>query len=372
MARHRDINPAALAERLDSLPGVELLREIAAQAPAYLVGGAVRDLLLGASRADLDVVVEGGVERLAAELGGEVVSHERFSTATVTSNGLVVDIAQARTETYARPGALPDVSPATLAEDLGRRDFTINAMALPLAEPRELIDPHGGLQDLRDGLLRVLHPGSFRDDPTRALRAARYTARLELELADETSRQLGEIDLGTVSSDRVTAELEKLAREPSATKGFELVDLWKLVELNDGAVRLIEAITRLLAAPPWKGFAEREAPILLAAVGNLAAARELAVEKPARPSTAVALARGHRPVELVAARALGAEWLDRYVAEWRNVEIEIDGADLIAAGIEEGPAVGRGLSVALDAKLDGEVGGREAELERALEAARRS
>ena len=118
---------------------------------AYLVGGAVRDLLLGRDRADIDVAVEGEVAELARRLGGEVRAHERFATATVRVDGLEVDLAATRSETYARPGALPEVRPASLAADLARRDFTVNAMAVPLAGDPELIDPHGGLEDLRAG-----------------------------------------------------------------------------------------------------------------------------------------------------------------------------------------------------------------------------
>src|SRR5215210_1449835 len=178
------IEPARLAERLAALPGIERVREAASGIPAYLVGGAVRDLLLGHARADIDVAVEGELGELTRRLGGEIRHHDRFATASVRIDDLVVDLAATRRETYPRPGALPEVRPAGLADDLARRDFTLNAMALPLAEPR-LIDPQGGLADLERGRLRVLHPGSFRDDPTRALRAARYAARYGFALDPE-------------------------------------------------------------------------------------------------------------------------------------------------------------------------------------------
>src|SRR5690606_25329122 len=115
---------------------------------------------------------------LAARLGATTAEHERFGTAKVVLEGHEVDLAGARRETYPEPGALPVVEPAdSIEQDLARRDFTINAMALSLDDPAEPIDPHGGAADLDAGLLRVLHPGSFADDPTRALRAARYAAR---------------------------------------------------------------------------------------------------------------------------------------------------------------------------------------------------
>ena len=214
VASRPEIDPGTLPERLESLPGVAELRAAAGDRDVYLVGGAVRDLLLGAERADLDVVVEKDARGLAAALGGELVEHERFSTAKVAlGDDLDIDIARARTETYDHPGALPEVHPADVETDLGRRDFTINAMAVPITGDAELIDPHGGLEDLRAGVLRVLHDGSFADDPTRGLRGARYAARLGLALDPETERLLRAADLSTVSEDRVTAELERAAFE---------------------------------------------------------------------------------------------------------------------------------------------------------------
>jgi tRNA nucleotidyltransferase (CCA-adding enzyme) len=377
------IDPGLLEERLVALPGAGRLRNaaVAAGIPAYAVGGAVRDLLLGADRSDVDVAVEGDPLALAAALGGEVRAHERFGTATVSADGLEVDLAAARRESYPRPGALPDVEPATLAEDLARRDFTVNAMALPLHREPELIDPHGGLDDLRAGVLRVLHDRSFVDDPTRALRAARYAARLGFDLDEETAGLLRAADLGSVSRDRIEAELLKLAAEPQARQGFELLDEWGLVALADGAGELIEEVAALLDREPWGSLVDRSLAIHAAATGHApgpagglrdlrAAARELlAVDSP-RPSEAVELVAGRSEVELALARALGAPWLDDYLSSWRHVALEISGEDLLAAGVPEGPAIGRGLAAALRAKLDGEVSGRDAELELALAAAR--
>lgn len=377
------IDPGLLEERLAALPGAGRLRDaaVAAGIPAYAVGGAVRDLLLGADRSDVDVAVEGDPLALAAALGGEVRAHERFGTATVSADGLEVDLATARRESYPRPGALPDVEPATLAEDLARRDFTVNAMALPLHREPELIDPHGGLEDLRAGVLRVLHDRSFVDDPTRALRAARYAARLGFGLDDETAELLRAADLGSVSRDRIEAAMLKLAAEPQARRGFELLDAWGLVALADGAGELIEEVAELLEREPWRSFVDRSLAINAAATGHApgpagglrdlrAAARELlAVDSP-RPSEAVELVAGRSEVELALARALGARWLDDYLSSWRHVALEISGEDLLAAGVPEGPAIGRGLGAALRAKLDSEVSGRDAELELALAAAR--
>jgi len=370
-----------LSERLAAIPGLARVREAAGEMPTFLVGGAVRDLLLGLERTDVDVVVEGDAVALALALGGEELAGGRFATARATMDGVVLDLASAREESYAQPGALPDVRPAGIDADLARRDYTLNAMAIPLHRDPELIDPHGGEADLRGGLLRVLHPGSFADDPTRALRAARYAARFGFRLESETERLVREADLGTVSADRVEAELMRLAAEHNARVAFELLDALGLISLPDGGGETIEAVSSLLEREPWQGVADRTLAVHAAATGRAPgaagglrdlreSARELAAAVPERPSEAVELARGHGGVELALARALGAEWLDRYVAEWRHVRLEIGGDDLRAAGVEEGPAIGRGLDRALRMKLDGEIAGRDEELLTALDAAR--
>jgi tRNA nucleotidyltransferase (CCA-adding enzyme) len=361
-----------LATALESAyPELAAVRD-AGEEPVYLVGGAVRDLLLGRGRADLDLVVEGDAATLATKLGAETVEHERFGTAKARLDGHQIDIATARTETYAQPGALPRVEPACLADDLARRDFTINAMAIPLRGESELIDPHGGRDDLEAGRLRVLHPGSFADDPTRALRAARYATRFGFEPEPETAALLREADLGTVSADRREAELLRLAAEAEAARGFELLGEWGLVKPREGGVELAARVAELLSSPPWREVAPRERAVLAAALGSACGEVEMAAARPARPSEAVELASGRDPVELALARAMGAEWLDRYVAEWRSVALEIGGEDLIAAGVAPGPALGRGLREALRRKLDGEIAGREQELATALEAARQA
>lgn len=377
------IDPRLLPERLAALPGVATLLDAVAETgvSAYLVGGAVRDLLLGADRADVDAVVDGDPLPLAVQLGEEVHSHDRFGTATVNADGLRVDLATARRETYRGPGALPDVEPASLADDLARRDFTINAMALPLYRDPELIDPHDGLGDLRAGLLRALHPASFVDDPTRALRAARYAARLGFQLEPETAQWLRSADLTTVSEDRIEAELLKLAAEPEARRGFELLDEWGLAPLAEDAGGLIAAVENVLEREPWKDAVDRSLVVFAAATGRgpgqvgrrrdlRSEARELAAADRPRPSEGTKLAAGRGRVELALARAMGADWLDEYETAWRHVGLEISGEDLLAAGVAEGPAIGRGLEAALRAKLDGKVSGREAELEMALAAAR--
>lgn len=356
----------------DSYPELARVAD-AATAPVYLVGGAVRDLLLGRGRADIDLVVVGDATELAAEIGAaQPTEHERFGTATAILDGHRIDIAAARSESYPEPGALPIVEAASeIGADLLRRDFTINAMGVPLQGEPDLIDPYGGRADLESGLIRVLHQGSFADDPTRALRAARYAARFGFELEPGTAALIRETNLDTVSADRRRADLLRIAVEPEALRALSLLDEWRVIEPRNGGLELAGQVSALLAEPPWEGFAGTPDSILAAAIGPTGASEELAALTPDRPSEGVEATAGRDPIELVLARAMGAEWLDRYLLDWREVALEIGGADLIEAGVPEGPAVGRGLKEALRRKLDDGVSGRERELETALEAAGR-
>ncbi|HTP18660.1 MAG TPA: hypothetical protein VMJ65_03590 [Solirubrobacteraceae bacterium] len=391
-----------LLERAIALPAARpLIARLQDGSPVWLVGGAVRDLLLGGAPVDLDLVVEDDAGALATALGGDVRVHDRFGTSTVRLDGFTYDIARTRRETYAHPGALPDVEPAPLAEDLLRRDFTVNAIALALAGG-ELTAVPGALDDLDARQLRVLHDESFIDDPTRLFRLVRYATRFGFEIEPHT-RSLADAAisggaLGTVSGPRVGAELRLLAREPDPVRalrglhelaldtaihpGFGLGDeelarrALALLPEDGGGDRLALAVAaRGVPAPELTallhslGFdAEDRDAIVIAASGAEDAARGLAA---ARAPSEIAAAIGGAPPELVAlAGALGAEpqarrWLDQL----RHVRLEIDGRDLLAAGVPEGPAIGRGLRAALAAKLDRRASGREQELAEALRAA---
>ncbi|HEX2160717.1 MAG TPA: hypothetical protein VHF88_02755 [Thermoleophilaceae bacterium] len=409
-----------------------VLPAIEGAAPCYLVGGAVRDLLLGREPLDIDVAVEGDVEdvadRLAAALGGEVTAHERFGTATVSAGGLdVINLARTRREMYPAPGALPEVEPATLDEDLGRRDFTINAMALGLNRDRagELRDPHDGRSDLRDGLIRILHPASFSDDPTRLLRAARYAARLGFALERDTERwaraAIADGALATVSGSRIRDELIDLLAEDEAPRATELLDE---LGIDSALHRGLQANPELVASAKL-GAAETGAdPALtaLAALGTLgtahcdeavpigdlqaaetsvspgeglaawtdrlglaASARDAVVRaarraprlvtelrRDLRPSELHELLDGEPPEALALALGLGApaEPVLDFVSRLSHTRLEITGADLLAAGLPESPALGRALDETFARKLDGEVDGREEELRVACEIAR--
>ncbi len=352
-----------------TIPELPRLLEAADRVSLFLVGGAVRDLLLGRDPVGLDVAVEGDALAVARRLDADALEHERFLTAATRLGDAQLDLTSTRTETYPQPGALPVVEPASLEQDLARRDFTINAMAIPLQGEAELLDPHAGRADLEQRLLRVLHERSFVDDPTRALRAARYAGRLDFQLEPRTEELIHGADLGRVSEDRRAAELLRIALEPSAGRGLLLAARWGLVRPRPGAEELLPRVEELLAQEAWSDFVARPRTLLVAALGPIGRERELAAASPQRPSEAVALAATSRPEALLLARAMGAEWLDDYLRDWRQVALEIDGADLIAAGVPQGPAVGLGLGEALRRKLDGEIEGRDEELRAALQAA---
>lgn len=209
-------------------------------ARVYAVGGCVRDWLLGRETLDVDLAVEGDpapLARAALKLwGGEQAAHERFGTACLRlEDGLRVDFARARAESYERPAALPKVRPAGIEDDLRRRDFTVNAMARRLTPQGlgELLDPFGGEADLKARRLRALHPKSFEDDPTRLFRAARYAARFGLEPEKRTLALIEEAArrglAGLLSRERVRQELLRTLEEKEAGPAMALLKAWGLL-----------------------------------------------------------------------------------------------------------------------------------------------
>jgi tRNA nucleotidyltransferase (CCA-adding enzyme) len=400
-----------LREKIEAIPGMgSLLPALEDLPPSYLVGGAVRDILRDVQPFDLDVAVEGdalgAAETVAERLDGEVQVHDRFGTATIVAPGLAVDFARTRRESYPAPGALPEVEPAPLEEDLRRRDFTVNAMAAGLSHDRlgELIDPLGGQEDLKSRTIRVLHDGSFLDDPTRLLRAVRYEVRLDAAMDERTEELALEASDGgalrTVSGKRVRVELVFLLEEdemPAAVARICGLGLDKhmypclrcdpdraasaaLGAAEVGAERSLAVLAALIAPDadalhPWLdrlAFArpERERVARAALTGpHLAHTLRAGMSD----SEVHSLLRGEPVEALAVALAWGApgEPVLRYVRDLRHASLEITGADLIAAGVPESPALGEALEEALRRKLDGEVRGRENELRLALAVARR-
>ena len=194
----------------------------------YLVGGVVRDIILERVNLDLDLVVEGDAIAFAKKLAeinrAPITTHPRFGTAKLPWRNHNVDVATARAESYAAPGALPKVKPGTIQDDLSRRDFTINTMAVHLVPNRygELIDLYGGMYDLEHKLIRVLHEKSFTDDATRIWRGLRYEQRLNFQLEEATLKLLRrDIPmLDTISGDRIRHELELILKEEFPEKAL--------------------------------------------------------------------------------------------------------------------------------------------------------
>ncbi|MEP6953526.1 MAG: hypothetical protein ABI950_05625 [Solirubrobacteraceae bacterium] len=373
-------------DALRTLPcGARLLDLFSPADGLYLVGGAVRDLLLGRTPRELDLVARGDLAAAVARLGGKTTEHDRFGTALVRDGDCRFDVVHARAETYAHPGALPDVRPGTLTEDLARRDVSVNAIALSLDGRIEAVD--GALDDLEAGVLRVLHKNSFADDPTRVWRVARYAARLGFTVAQDTRAQAAHADPATVSGARLGAELRLALREPDPPAA-----LTALRELNarflppdfdprpaalGAALALLPAGGRVDLVTLAACSAAMDTRALLdwlAAMDFPAADRDL-VAVASRSSTGAPLRAAHTnaevaraargaPVEAVA--LAGGENARRWLHELRHVRLEIDGRDLLAAGVPEGPEVGARLQRALDRKLDGEVAGRDQERAAAL------
>lgn len=378
-------------DALRALPtGAHVLGALAEHPEAWIVGGAVRDALLGRPLGpDVDVTVVGDPEPVARALGAVEATHGRFGTYVVrTPEGGEVDVVTARRETYDGPGALPSVTPGDLEDDLLRRDFTVNALALNA--DGALHAAPAALDDLQARRLRVFHAASFRDDPTRLWRLVRYAVRLAFVPEPATDHLAHEAvqrgALETVSGERLGAELRLALREPDPLSVLHAAQNLGLVT---GLVLDPALVARALALLPWDGtrpprndlttlgavipdgawaegwgFDARELAVLRAC----AAAEPLPDADDARPSAVVAALRA-TPVEAIAvagARGDGDTAL-RYLNDWRHVRLRIDGSDLLAAGIPEGQEVGCRLAAALNARLDGAVADdRDAQLAFAL------
>lgn len=391
----------------ESLAQVRQAGDLAAarRVAVYLVGGVVRDMLLGRSSTDLDLVVEGDAislaEALARQTGGKLVAHRRFGTATVRDGRQTVDLAMARTETYARPGALPQVRPGSIRDDLARRDFTINAMALRVRPNGfgRLVDPFSGRRDLKAGLVRVLHDHSFIDDATRMLRAVRYEQRFGFCLEALTERLLRRdvARLRAVSGDRVRHELDRILDEerperallragelgllsrvhPALRAGRWLAALFE--RARDAAPTALPALyyalmtSRLSVGECTDFIASLKTPAAVSrTVLDSALLRERLtdLDQPGLPPSAIcALLEDYQPLSVLACaiaekRQSRLELLRRYLTEWRQVRPALDARALLDAGAPPGPRVGLMLEELRHARLDGKIESREDEIAR--------
>jgi tRNA nucleotidyltransferase (CCA-adding enzyme) len=355
---------SVVLDRVRDLPGV------------WVVGGTVRDRQLGREPRDLDLLVEGDPAPVLERLGPPEVAHERFGTYEYPA----VNVAVARRETYPRPGALPEVElGASVPEDLRRRDFTVNAIAERLSDGHREAVP-GALEDLEARRLRVLHDGSFADDPTRVLRLARYAARLGFGVDPGTERLAEAADFTTVTGSRLGAEVRLALTEPLPEALVALERHARAAihpsfsvdpELIRGLPPLAALGACLLDADDVPGaldalaFPAAERDTIAAA----ARGRELAevLRGAATPIELAAVARRQPDEALAVAAALGAEERVREWLGWREIRAAIDGNDLLAAGLQ-GPAVGAALKAAWAVAVEG--ADRDAQLAAALEAAR--
>ncbi len=389
-----------------------LLSEVAAQAaslgfPCYVVGGFVRDLLLRRPVKDLDVILEGSAikvgKSLVKKFGGRLTTHDKFHTAVwhlpETWNLALdaLDLITARRETYETPGALPAVAPSTIEDDLRRRDFTINAMAIRLDGNRfgELLDPLNGRKDLEQRTIRVLHLRSFVDDPTRILRAVRYEGRYSFQMDPATSGLVNEEALGVLSGlsgERIRHELDLILEEENAPQillRIASLGILKSIHhalppfnphyadfLDMDANLEIEADRRTIGYMLWlMDKPEREvisisrrldftAELTNAVLGASQLKRNLPFLKHSKPSVWTYALEKLPPLSIYAVYLVSREnALLSYLSMWRRVKPHTTGNDLIARGLAPGPKFGEILAKLRAAWLDGEVVSKEGEEE---------
>jgi tRNA nucleotidyltransferase (CCA-adding enzyme) len=369
----------------------------------YLVGGVVRDMFLGYPNFDLDLVVEGAAVKLAQQVSetsqAKLLAHHRFGTAKLRYENFTLDLATARKETYTKPGALPSVTPGTIKDDLNRRDFSINAMAISLGsnDYGDLADPHQGKNDLEHRLIRILHPKSFRDDATRILRAVRYEQRLGFGIETQTA-QLLKRDipmLDTITGDRIRHELELIFKEKLPELAINRLgelgvlssislslkgDGW-IAEKFDRARRLKKPhqLPTLYFCLLIYSFSENAIEQFLARFNTSTTLSRIIrdtlrlkislplLDKPAmKPSKIYYLLREYEPLA-VQANAIATEspivhqHLQLFLIKLRYVRTSLNGGDLKRLGIPVGPEIGQVLHALHKAKLDGEVKTRAGE-----------
>ena len=359
----------------------------------YVVGGVVRDMLLDIEATplpalDLDIAVDSDTaayrETIAAVIGAESTHHDRFDTASITlSDGAAVDLARTRAERYPAPGSLPLVQPASIETDLGRRDFSIHAAAVALVgrDAGLLLDPFGANADLEARRIRTLHPDSFRDDPTRLIRAARYAARIggRLEARTATAARRDRELLGTLSANRFGDAWRQLVADIASTGGLVLARRLRLPESRDsrwvlpsrlsdwprGAESFWSCVGLTSSAPQieqWLphsvGMTRREQKSLGAGVRLRGLRRSIGAMR--RHSSVAAALAGFADSPLDAATRLwigtSRDAVAEYLARRNSVRSPISADRLSELGVEQGPSMGRWLrrleGLVWDGKLD--------------------
>ena len=394
--------------------------------PVFVVGGIVRDLLLGLGTFDLDLVVEGDgiafARAFVRDTGGQVTVHDRFGTATVIlDSGPKIDIATARKESYAQQAALPLVAPASIQDDLLRRDFTINALAVRLNAQRfgEVVDVCNGRSDIADQRIRVLHGRSFLDDPTRIFRAIRFEQRLGFRMNRSTLVLLHDAIatgvIGRLSSHRLSEELKrvfsercprlviarmgelgvlraihpKLAWSPKLKgmlKGVENAVAWHKRNLPKQKLKVwLLYVMALLEGLPPKSVADilkrlalskHEAEAIRSGHANARAVLRRLAKRPApKPSDTYRTLAGFIEEAvmflLASAKPESVKRLIRvYATTHRSVKPSLTGASLKSLGLKPGPQFKKILDRLLDARLNGDVSNDVEERELAEKLAR--
>ena len=377
--------------------------------PCYLVGGLVRDIFLGKPVNDLDIIVEGDAiqfgESLVKKYGGKLIAHQKFRTAIwhLPSNFAQniqpssLDLITTRNETYLNPGALPTIKPSTIEDDLRRRDFTINAMAVRVDGGHfgELLDPLNGRTDLEKGIIRTLHPRSFIDDPTRIFRAIRYEARYGFKIEPESLGLINSESLAVItrlSGERIRHELDLIFEEESSSQMIlraGSLDVFKRIHpelpvfnpayldfLNIDPILDIPASRTAIGYMLWL-IDLSEAEILSIAerldfnsdlTYSVWAASQLKKSLPflanSKPSVWTFALEKLPPLSIYMVYHVSREnaLLD-YLSTWRYIRPRTTGEDLISHGLPPGPRFGEILSQLRAAWLDGEVKNAQEEKE---------
>ncbi len=401
--------------------------------PIYFVGGIVRDLMLGNPPTDIDIVAQGDAIALANELcrqfGGQVYPHHRFGAAKwrLTADAWdklapgyarndapdEIDFMTARAESYPQPTELPNVQPSHINDDLNRRDFTINALAIRLdnSQQMEILDLHGGIADLKDKVVRVLHDGSFIDDPTRILRAYRFAQRLDFEVESHTSQLIHDALplLGRVSGKRIQNEMVASLKEPHPADqirrlndNFVLIHIHPELRWHEGMSPAFDYAAELCRQPMWQAALNEDDQMVINFLlwmyphplyAQKAVASRLRVRKNTQddiiatrnllatlsstsaqqPSEIAQIIKNisSRPRALVTSSAIAAanrhrrivDWIDAFQAEWRHLRPALNGNDLLEMGAPAGEKIGDALAALLSARIDGLVANGKEERE---------
>ena len=365
---------------------------------AFLVGGTVRDLILDRPISDLDVSVECSPEELVASGHINAAVLEKispFGTAKVTLSNNLIDVAMARAESYPSPGALPKVTRARIEEDLARRDFTINALASSITPSMwgEVLDLHGGLQDIDSRCLRVLHEKSFSDDPTRIFRAARYISRLEFDFDINTYGLIAKVHDGVVNltGTRIANELEKIFRESNPLNALQILETWEVLADIQSDLSVDNRLKELML-PGWYPSKDRKLlGFLLLALPLLSRQRRELCER-LNLATSISspigdldridgLSEGMKPSQihasLISCHEAALEAACDYYGGWvrdqialyrtklREITLDISGADVLAMGLKEGPEIGRVIEAIKASLIDGEISSKEDQIKMA-------